>query len=104
MTVLKPVVFIGWLLTGITSFAICCGWPMAGSSPAMTEAEIRPWRRRRSAYDGHGGGGDPALAEAEIRMESRFQRRWYKVPLHATKRDRVTTTFFCHRVETERRH
>jgi hypothetical protein len=44
------------------------------------------------------------MAEAEIRMESRFQRRWYKVPLHATKRDRVTTTFFCHRVETERRH
>ena len=33
---IDPVIFVGWLLTGIASFAICYGLPMAGSSPSMT--------------------------------------------------------------------
>ena len=47
MTGLDPVIFIGWLLTRIVSFAIWCGCVMAGlilgSSPrtAMTEIESR---------------------------------------------------------------
>jgi hypothetical protein len=45
MTGLDPVIFIGWLLTGIASFAIWCGRVMAGSSPAMTGVESRYFRR-----------------------------------------------------------
>jgi hypothetical protein len=45
MTGPDPVIFIGWLLIEIASFAIGCGRPMAGSSPAMTEVESRYFRR-----------------------------------------------------------
>ena len=47
MTELDPVIFIGWLLTGIAWFAIWYGWRMAGlilgSSPrtVMTGVESR---------------------------------------------------------------
>jgi hypothetical protein len=41
---IDPVIFIGWLLTGIASFAICYGLPMAGSSPAMTGIKSRNFR------------------------------------------------------------
>jgi hypothetical protein len=40
MTGLDPVISIGWLLSGIASFAIGCGQPMAGSSPAMTGSRV----------------------------------------------------------------
>jgi hypothetical protein len=38
MAGLNPIISIGWLLSGIASFAYCYGLVMAGSSPAMTGA------------------------------------------------------------------
>ena len=62
MTGLDPVIFIGWLLIGIATFAFGYGQPMAGSSrssPAMTGVESRYFRRWYQSANSESGQACP---------------------------------------------
>jgi hypothetical protein len=64
---------MGWLLTGITSFANWCGLAMAGSSPAMTGVKSRYFRRLvLCSNERHKIRGAEPLISYHMRHESRY--------------------------------